>query len=114
MSCCITAHNNPLALPVFLDLSENSQIFNFSFFFTTIVLRILSFLHAHHDTATSQCNPLHPARTALLCSPHLSTKTDLSYPPCQHSAGTDLSYPWWTANTLKQFPQNSYTELTVR
>jgi len=92
MSCCITAHYNLLALPVFPYLAENNQTFNFSFFFTAIVLRILSFLHAHHDTAIDQCNHLHPARTASLYTPVPFT-------------GTALCYPWGAADTLKQFLQ---------
>lgn len=54
MSCCITAHYNPLALPVFHHLAQCNQTFYFSFFSIAIVLRILSFLHAHPYPATAQ------------------------------------------------------------
>lgn len=94
MSCCITAHYNPLALPVFPYLAQHNQTFNFSFFFTAVVLRILSFLHAHHDTATDQCNHLHPARTALSCLP-------------AHSTGTALCCLWWAIDTMKLFLQGN-------
>jgi hypothetical protein len=74
MSCCTTAHLNSLALPVFHYLAQCNQKFGLSFFFIAIVLRILFFLHAHHNTATGQCNRLHPARTALSC-PHWASDT---------------------------------------
>jgi hypothetical protein len=67
MSCCITAHRNLLALPVFDYPTHCNQTSGPSFFFTAIVLCILSFLHAHH-AATGQGNRSHLAWAGLSCS----------------------------------------------